>query len=91
MNKNQFREAVDGLGFSADVLLDGGQLMLSSSNLFGLAYDFDSNTLVVSFLNGSSYQYTSVPEQEVLQLLGAGSHGSYFHYNIRLSYPYTRL
>lgn len=91
MNINQFRDAVDGLGFNADTLLDGGQLMLSSSNLFGLAYDFNSNTLIVSFLNGSSYEYTSVPEQEVLQMLGAGSHGSYFHHNIRSSYPYSRL
>jgi len=91
MNKNQFREAVDGLGFDSETLLDGGQVMLGSSNLFALAYDFNSNTLVVSFLNGSSYEYTSVPEQEVIGLLGAGSHGSYFHHNIRLSYPYSRL
>lgn len=91
MNDSQFYDQVEALGFSSEVLQDGGMVQLSSSNLFGVAYNAGSDILTVSFLNGGVYEYSGVPKSEVIQLLSAGSHGSYFHYNIRMSYPFQRV
>ena len=91
MTRDQFNSTVNGLGFDADTLEEGGMIMLSSSNLFGVAYDFNTLTLIVGFTAGTSYQYNGVPKAQIISLLSAGSHGSYFFHNIRTSYPYQRL
>lgn len=91
MNDNQFYSQVEALGFSADTLESGGTISLSSSNLYGIAYNAASDVLTVSFLNGGVYEYSGVSKSTVIELLSAGSHGSYFHHNIRTSYPFQRV
>ena len=60
MNDNQFYSQVEALGFSADTLESGGTISLSSSNLYGIAYNAASDVLTVSFLNGGVYEYSGV-------------------------------
>ena len=47
--------------------------------------------LIVSFKNGGSYSYTSVPFDVVKSWMNAGSAGSFFYYNIRMSFSYRKM
>jgi hypothetical protein len=89
MNREQFNRNAADLGFSE--IADDQMVSLSSSNLSQVSYDFSQRVLIVAFVNGNAYQYSSVPPSAVLSLLGAGSHGSHFHNNIRSSYSFTKL
>ena len=91
MNRIQFDDHVDGLGHEPETLHSGGLISVQSSNLYGIGYEFDSKTLVVAFTNGGAYQYEGVSPFMVVELLSAGSHGSFFHHNIRMSYAFSRL
>jgi hypothetical protein len=64
---------------------------VSSSSLASIGYDGDSLTLEVEFINGSVYQYYDVPEEIFDDLLNAGSIGSYFHHNVRNSFPNQKV
>ena len=89
MNKDVFDSIASDHGFSG---ISSGQLVgISSSNLSQVGYDYDQRVLFVAFTNGNIYQYSSVPPSVVIELLSAGSHGSYFHHNIRMSYPFSKL
>jgi len=63
----------------------------SSSNIASFRYDYFSNTLIVDFLNGSSYAYSGVPEQVVVDFAQAPSKGRYHAAHIKFGFPYTRL
>lgn len=64
---------------------------VSSSHLSRVRYDADSLTLEIEFNDGQRYQYFDVPRRIYEGLLGADSHGSYFHENIRGNFRYTQL
>ncbi len=51
---------------------------VSSSNIASIGYDAARRVLEIEFLNGSVYQYSSVPESLYNGLMNASSHGSYF-------------
>lgn len=62
-----------------------------SSNVCSIGYDCDSRILEIEFKGGSVYQYRGVPESIFTQLLNAASKGSFFHLNIKDSYPCARI
>lgn len=62
-----------------------------SSNLNSIGFDPQTNTLEIEFNDNSVYHYFGVPEQVYLALLGASSHGKYFHANIRDRYPTKKI
>ena len=64
---------------------------IASSNIASIGYDPDTQTLEIEFMNGSIYQYFDVPQHEYDALMGAGSHGEYFHSSIKGYYRYARL
>jgi hypothetical protein len=64
---------------------------ISSTNLQSVGYDSTTQTLEIEFASGSIYDYAGVPKSEYQNLMNASSHGSYFHHNIRTSYPYRRV
>ena len=55
------------------------------------AVGFDGSTLVIEFHGGSIYEYYGVPPAEYFGLVNAGSHGKYFHQNIKGRYAYRRI
>ncbi len=63
---------------------------VSSSNVRAIGYDSATQTLEVEFVNGSVYQYYSVPENMYEAFLKASSKGQFLHQYIRNAYPYSR-
>lgn len=68
------------------------QLQLpGSSTIQSAAYWKDKEYLVVSFKSGATYSYDKVPVDMVKAWEKAPSAGSYFYYNIRMSYSYRKM
>ena len=72
-NQAKWRELSDvhGTGF----VYDQQPLFVHSSNVAMLQYFGDSQKLMVEFLNGSSYLYDNVTENEAIQFYAAHSKG----------------
>jgi len=71
---------------------DNKQLQLpASSTIQQAAYWPKKQYLVVSFKSGATYSYDEVPLLTVLFWEQASSAGSWFYYNIRMSYRYQKL
>lgn len=64
---------------------------VSSSNLRSVGYDPVNMVLEIEFHSGAVYQYRGVPLHTHAGLMGAGSHGTYFHMYIKNAYSYTRV
>lgn len=64
---------------------------VTSSNLLAVGHDPKTKTLEVEFQSGRVYTYAGVSAQRKTALLKAPSLGSYFHKNVRTSYPFKRL
>lgn len=64
---------------------------VSSSNIDTVEYDPDTYVLRVGFKNGGIYEYEGVMPEVVEEMMSASSQGSYFHRNIRMNYPYTKV
>lgn len=62
-----------------------------SSNVQGVSYEPDSQTLHVQFTNGSEYAYHGVPASEYAELMDAPSPGGYLNDYIKGTYRYTRV
>jgi len=56
---------------------------IHSSNIASVGYDDNNLILEIEFHNGATYKYFNVPKRVFEGLLSAGSHGSYFRYNIK--------
>ncbi|MCD2204419.1 phage portal protein [Halobacterium sp. KA-6] len=71
------------------------QVQFSSSNLDEGLYDFEEQTLYLSFIReggqNSLYAYVDVPPSEWAGLVSAGSAGGYHYDSIRLEYPYLEI
>lgn len=63
----------------------------ASSTIQQAAYWPKKEYLVVSFKSGHTYDYQKVPLLKVLQWEQAPSAGSFFYYNIRMSYSYRKV
>lgn len=65
---------------------------VSSSNISSIGYDESSQTLRVAFLNGSLYDYHSVPPHHHGGLMNSSSHGGYLDAHIKKGgYRYTQV
>lgn len=64
---------------------------VSSSNVFEIGYDKESQEVCLRFLNGHIHVYKGVPQFEFDGLLNATSIGSYLHRNYKNVYPYERI
>ena len=65
---------------------------VQSSNLASVGYDPQTATLEVEFLNGSIYQYFSVPESVYNGLINASSKGSYLDQFVKKAgYQYRKV
>lgn len=62
-----------------------------SSTIQAAAYWPNKQYLVVSFKSGATYGYDDVPKLTIDLWQTASSAGSWFYYNIRLSYKYQKL
>lgn len=68
------------------------RVSVSSSNIASIGYDASRRVLEIEFLNGSVYQYSSVPESLYNGLMNASSHGSYFDSHIKKGgFAYRRI
>lgn len=64
---------------------------VTSSNIRSIGYEDEPNILEIEFHSGGIYQYFEVPKSVYEALMGASSHGSFFHKNIRNKYRYTKI
>lgn len=64
---------------------------VSSSNVVAVGYDPEGMVVFVQFLNGTTYAYKGVPEQEFENLRTAASVGSYLNRYFKNVYPYERI
>lgn len=64
---------------------------VSSDNISSIGYDLNSKTLEIQFNDGSIYQYYDVPDYVNRGLMGASSHGTYFHQHIKGKYRYKKI
>lgn len=64
---------------------------LSSSDLEAVAYDRRHSVLLIRFRSGGVYQYENVPANVYGGLMGAASHGRYFHQWIKGRYEFQKL
>lgn len=64
---------------------------VSSSQISYIGYDEDTNTLYVTFKNGSTFKYEDVPKSKYDKLLNSSSIGSYFIKNIKNNYSYSKI
>ena len=62
-----------------------------SSHLQTFEYDGDSQTLTITFQNGSVYQYSGVPVTDFNRMVQAGGGGTVFWDVIRTKYPATKI
>jgi hypothetical protein len=65
---------------------------VSSSIIRSVGYDHASFILEIQFRSGKVYQYRGIPHGIYVELMSAGSKGSYFDAHIRnAGYDYQRL
>jgi len=64
---------------------------VASSNIAAIGYDEASQTLEVEFTSGALYQYYNVTQALFEQLMQASSKGQFLAYQIKNSYPYSRV
>lgn len=62
-----------------------------SSNLSSVGYEAETQTLYVTFTNGSTYTYEAVPEDVYQGLLSAESVGKYLNQNVKGHYDYRKV
>lgn len=66
-------------------------MKVSSSNIEEVEYDEQSQTMSVTFNNGSTYALFNVPKGVYERLIKAGSIGSYYASNIKGRYSTSKV
>ena len=65
---------------------------VDSSDIAAVGYDYDTATLRIGFLKGSTYEYYSVPSFLYEGIMSAGSKGRYHNMYIKKGgYSYARV
>ncbi|WP_017851090.1 KTSC domain-containing protein [Leptospira interrogans] len=67
------------------------RIYVSSSDLRSVGYDPYTSILEIEFKGNEVYQYSSVPQSVYQSLLNAGSHGTFFHQNIKDRFSYRKI
>jgi hypothetical protein len=66
------------------------RVSLESTSLKSVAYDEETLTLEVEFVEGGIYQYSGVPLELYEELINAESKGRFYVGNIRNAFPYKK-
>lgn len=64
---------------------------VKSTNVAAIGYLARKKWLYIRYRGGATYVYYSVPKEEYLAFISAGSKGKYMHYSIKDSYDYDRI
>lgn len=67
------------------------EVTINSSNLKSATFNTENEDLVVTFNNGSIYQYNKVPWLVFTKFRMADSQGKFFNENIGRKYKYEKL
>ena len=67
------------------------RVSLESTSLKSVAYDEETLTLEVEFVEGGIYQYSGVPKEIYESLMNAESKGRYYVIKIRNTFPYQKV
>jgi hypothetical protein len=67
------------------------EFFFHSRTLVSAGYDSENRRLFLKFAENCIYEYADVPEEVVIGLLNAPSHGRYAHWNICYSFKYQRV
>lgn len=65
--------------------------LILANKLESIGYDPNSQKLKVTFLDGSSYLFLNIPQQEFENLIKANVKGSHFNRHIRRKYDFERI
>jgi hypothetical protein len=68
-----------------------GRVPVDSSNLASVGYNPWTGVLEIEFHGGRVYQYFGVPLPIYAGLMGAESHGKFFHAYVRNSFQFRRI
>ena len=63
----------------------------ASSNIAGITYDDEEQTLVVRFNKGGVYEYSGIPPNVADGFSSAPSAGTYLHQFIKGQYSYEKV
>lgn len=64
---------------------------VASSSIASVGYDDAEGFLELAFQSGGVYRYSDVPRDVYEGMLGADSHGRYFHEHVRGRFDYRRV
>lgn len=67
------------------------EVSIQSSNLKAAKYNTDSKKLLITFNNGSIYEYEDVPWEKFTKFRMSESQGKFFNQNIAKTYKYTKV
>ena len=67
------------------------EVVINSSNLKSATYNTETEDLVITFNNGSIYEYNKVPWTVFTKLRMAESQGKHFNEHIARSYKYKKI
>lgn len=71
--------------------MPNSSMKVISSNINDVSYDERSQTMSITFHDGSIYNYFNVPEGVYMRLVNASSVGGYFAAFIKNSFSSTRV
>ena len=64
---------------------------IQSSMITSIGYESSSSTLEIEFKGGAIWQYYDVPESVYYDMSNSGSHGKFFHANIKGQYSESQV
>ena len=67
------------------------EVLIQSSNLKGAKYDTESKKLLITFNNGSIYEYEDVPWEKFTKFRMSESQGKFFNQNISKTHKYKKI
>ena len=71
--------------------MPNSSMKVKSSNIADVSYDAQSNTMSVTFRDGSTYNYFDVPQEAYMRFMDAASKGSYFASYIKNNFSHTKI
>jgi len=64
---------------------------VSSTNIAGIGYEEETQTLYVQFSHGGTYSYSGVPSSVFEDFKMSQSKGTFFHTHIKNEYSYKKV
>jgi hypothetical protein len=67
------------------------EVQIQSSNIKNAKYNTETKKLLITFNNGSIYEYEDVPWEVFTKLRMSESQGKFFNQNISKTYKYNKI